>query len=328
MKITKARLLQLIKEELSREEKEKSDNLIAIFNNVKKEIIKDIPNFIARIDTKLRNREYLKAELSDSDKKIINDFLNKTDIKVIDNCPGCHAQYSWGRNIIEFDKQDMMTKEQSDIENIIYHEYYHALDASYQELTDYRSTKDKNKKDMFVLHRQLLDYIYEKDSAIIGKSEEEKNEFIEKEINKLRNKLPSKPMLAPHFESVTELFMHDILSLREKLNVMNNPLKWARKVKKYFPSRKDFYWVPFQKYTKEVLREKDHVFVAVHELRRAFPGKTLNQICETSEAEKEKLDDWTKLQFLMLKCNGDTGDLFNKIATKMDISINKTSAVV
>ena len=54
-----------------------------------------------------------------SDKKIINDFLNKTDIKVIDNCTGCHAQYSWGRKIIEFYKQEMMTKEKHEIENKI-----------------------------------------------------------------------------------------------------------------------------------------------------------------------------------------------------------------
>ena len=110
MKITRSKLRQLIKEELIREinnntdlEKEKTDNLITIFNNVKKDIIEDIPAFIKRINIKLQNRKYLKAKLSENDKKIINNFLNKTDIEVIDNCPGCSAQYSWGRNIIEFE---------------------------------------------------------------------------------------------------------------------------------------------------------------------------------------------------------------------------------
>jgi hypothetical protein len=335
VKITKLRLKAIIKEELIREinnntdlEKEKTDELIKIFNNVKKEIIKDIPAFIKRIDIRLQNRKYLKAKLSENDKKIINDFLNKTDIEVVDNCPGCSAQYSWGRNIIEFDKHEMMTKEQDDIENTIVHEYFHALDASYQELTWHRTEKDNKKQDTLILHRKLLNYIYEKDASIINKSDEDKNKFIEKEMDEFKNKLPDEPMLSSSFESVTELFMTDIYSIREKLNVMNNPIRWALKVKKYFPSRKDFYWVPFSKETKEVLTETNHIFIAIHELRRAFPGKTLNQICATSEAEKEKLDDWTKLQFLMLNCNGDTGDLFNKIATNMEAVENKNSATV
>ena len=280
------------------------------------------------INIKLQNRKYLKAELSDNDKKIINDFLNKTDIEVIDNCPGCSAQYSWGRNIIEFDKYNMMTKEQNDIENTIVHEYFHALDASYQELTAYRSEKASDKKDTLILHRKLLNYIYEKDTSIINKSDEDKNKFIEKEMDEFKNKLPNEPMLSSSFESVTELFMTDIYSIREKLNVMNNPIRWAKKVRKYFPSRKDFYWVPFSKEAKEVLTETNHIFIAIHELRRIFPGKTLAQICATSEAAKEKLDDWTKLQFLMLKCDGDSNDMFNKIATNMDTAANKTTATV
>jgi hypothetical protein len=335
MKITKSKLRQLIKEELISEginividlEKEKTDELKAMFINIKKEIIKDIPKFIERIDIKLQNRKYLKAKLSENDKKIINDFLNKTDIEVID-CPGCSAQYSWGKNIIEFDKLGMMTKELGDIKNTIYHEFYHALDASYQELTLYRSDKSRDKKDRLALHRKLLDYIYEKDSSITSKSVEDKNKFIEKEMDEFKNKLPNEPKLSSKFESVTELFFLDIYAMREKLNVMDNPIRWALKVKKYFPSRKDFYWVPFEKQTKRVLTEPDHIFVAIHELRRTFPGKTLAQIAATSEAEKEKLSDWTKLQFLMLEYDKDPDDLFNKIATNMEAAENKNSAIV
>jgi ribosomal protein L29 len=334
MKITKSKLRQLIKEELIREinnntdlEKEKTDELIAIFNNIKKEIIEDIPKFIERIDAKLQNRKYLKAELSNDDKKIINDFLNKTDIEVID-CPGCSAQYTWGKNIIEFDKYDMMTKEQSDIENTLYHEFYHALDSSYEELTNYRLKKARDQKDKLVKHRELLNRMYDNDASIINKSDEDKNKFIEKEMDEFEDKLPSVPKLSSSIESTSELFLRDIYSLRGNLNIMNNPIRWALKVEKYFPNNKEFYWVPFKTKTKETLRELHHMYTTIKDLRRVFPGKTLAQIAATSEAEKEKLPYWTKLQFLMLEYDKDTDDLFNKIATNMEAAENKNSAIV
>jgi len=336
VKITKLRLKAIIKEELIREinnntdlEKEKTDNLIAIFNNVKKEIIKDIPAFIKRIDIKLQNRKYLKAKLSENDKKIINDFLNKTDIEVIDNCPGCHAQYPRVSNIIEFDKQGMMTRDDKDIKDTIYHEFAHALDASYLELTNYRKEKELKKEKMLELHRKLLDYIYKKDPLIVNKSIEEKNKFIESEVDKFKNKFSDEPKLADGIESISQLFGNDInRNLRAKVNVMNNPIKWALKVKKYFPNNKEFYWVPFEKEIKETLREIDHVYTAILELRRVFPGMSLLQIAATSESEKEKLSYWTKLHFLMLDYNKDTDNMFNKIATNMDAAENKKTANV
>jgi hypothetical protein len=70
------------------------------------------------------------------------------------------------------------------------------------------------------------------------------------------------------------------------------------------------------------------MYTTIKDLRRVFPGKTLDQIAATSEAEKEKLPYWTKLQFLMLEYDKDTDDLFNKIATNMEEAENKNSAIV
>jgi hypothetical protein len=298
--ITESHLRKIIREALSAQQ---FDDLV---QQARSEVLDYIDNPDDSVNTfrKLLNVKLSKlgvAALTDDEVKKLKEFVRDITVEIVDKCTShtgrCVGKWSPSESKISVDKQHVQSFSRARVVNTIYHEFYHALDDSFDE----------------VLNKKLSTIWTGEESEKWNKSKAYRD-LIEKEFEEFESQRE------PVWGEMTELFAEELASLRDE-KVMNSSVAWAKKSLKLFPAGALVGHVPIiikqDKQTSRILNEPMHAYVAIHQLRRQFPGKSISQICNAPLLQREKLGYWEKVFLISFKCGGEADEAFKSIATHM-----------
>ena len=242
----------------------------------------------------------------------IKKFIEDTKLKLVVN----QADFSWqvgdgrfGQYVEASDTVEMMKDwalgvKESRVIEIFYHELYHALDAAYNAVMgrDYQDLSTRNYEKQEDCRRQA--------TRLYPPSEEcdQLQVDMQKELDDF---LASSPMK----RYMSSLFKDELVSLLDTQALQNEKI-WNSKSIKLFGFTVDRNML--SSYILRVVSEVNHIYVAVQQIRRAFPGKTLSQICSLPQSQLHKISWWGKVFLTSFKCTREADIAFESIAKNID----------
>jgi hypothetical protein len=305
MKLSESDVRSLIREAINEQ------SLEALFQQAKTVVIDYIDHpdkgentFKAKLNKKLKKLG--KPPIDKEAVRKIKKFITDTNVKIVasPNWPdGRAGQYDVSIMSVELRKSylDQPSHRPGEIIDTIYHELYHALDTAY-------STIKAGEKSELIQSKQ-----YRKKYGTPAAQAD-----MEKELQTF--------LASGHTDIslMSKLFIDELKSLIDK-QVLQSEKMWNDKNEKLFV---DSYEEPggrisdprieFTPFVLEVLSETMHIYVAVQQLRRIFPGSALSQICALPKTRLSKLDYWQRAFLIAFSCTRETDDAFESIAKSID----------
>ena len=231
--------------------------------------------FRRRLDDKLEKLSMEK--LSDTQIQDLKDYIANIRMRVTKLPSDRSAQWMGGNpGIMEIKPYHILGSPKEDVIDTIYHELYHALDT---------------------IMGDMYSRLKSSQEWAIGSSKED----LKKELERFRQSGHKK------ISRMTDLFKDEIKCLMQPIHKSS----WTKRANSLF----GVLHLPFANTYNTILKEEMHVYVAVQQIRKEFPGKTLSEICMLSKSELIKLSFWAKVFLASFPCSKAADSCFDKIAS-------------
>ena len=305
MRLSESEVRSLIREAISQQKLE------SLFQQAKATVI-DYIDHPEKGDNTFKvklNKKLEKLGMPPIDKEAvrkIKKFITDTGLKIVvsPNWSDARAgQYNVSIMSVEMRKSylDQGEHGSGELLDTMYHELYHALDTAYSTVISGE-------------HNDLIQSKWYRKNYGSAASQGD----IEKELQAF--------LASGHTDIswMSELFIDELKSLIDK-QVLQSEKMWNDKNKKLFADSAEFSdglnhnpRITLSPFVLKVLSETMHIYVAIQQLRRIFPGKTLSQICALPKIRLSKLDYWQRAFLVAFKCTGTADEAFQSIAKNID----------
>ena len=308
VKLSESEIRSLIREAVSQQ------YLNDLLDRAREQIISYIDNpakgdktFKTRLNKRLKQMN--RKQLTDEEVQSIKRYFKDITVGVEQSCPTsgpCLGYFVASKKYIGLLSSFLEGATEDNIFNVIYHELAHGLDAVFQMITIDKDDDLRHKRE----YRQTLGMT-------------QAAEVISQELTKfLEDRKDTGEM--------SRMFKKEIQDMQDAA-LLNNNNAWNEKVRKMFP-RSKFTGRVNQLLTpsvsvRKVLKEPDHVYTAIQQLRRYFPGKKLSEICSLPESSLLKLNFWTQMFLVSFKCDTASNNAYEVIATKPTDNTAQTKTV-
>lgn len=312
MYISESEIRSLIREAFSQQQLEKLlDRARDMLLKYVDDPTKGDKTFKERLNKRLKqlNRSQLtKEELQD-----IKQYFNDITIGTTYECRTvtgreCDGYFSAAEKYIGLDPDYISLATEGNIFETIYHELSHGLDTVFKMILYQKADDLYNKK---------------KYRSQLGLSQAAAD--VDQEIKRFKSERK------PSESAMTTLFKKEISDMQDA-SLLSNDSAWNRKVKELLPRSVRTGGIsnilaPHSARVTNVLKEPDHVYTSIQQLRRAFPGKSLSSICNLTEKELLKLDYWPLMFLISFRCDNLSDNAYETIATKQMTSKSSTKIV-